>query len=262
MLQSQAVPNMLQNNFQNHQNYVVSQAVAFSDSDDETISMQHTPESSNRQNPKNPPKQEIQKDIHMFDMEMDEPSAVGVDDEETFEEDETIDEEVVDEPLMDSLDTTIDYSFLNGALESPLELHEVPVTLNTSKTPCLDALAFCVVMRLGAYQTPQNEETGSIIVSNCEKFLGGIHLFCPKKSQTQNDEARIKALKRWFDGIPAKRKRDSLFVMKAKERKIDDVKLIMKKIQSFCISQGLLPAKDPATQLALCPSSANHNMQQ
>lgn len=108
-------------------------------------------------------------------------------------------------------------------------------------------------MRLGAYQTPENEEDCSITITNFQKFLSGIHQFCPKKSQTDNEEARIKALKRWFDGIPTKRKRDSIFVMTIKDPKNPIVYQIIKKIQKFCISHGYARAANPVTQQALRP---------
>lgn len=187
-----------------------------------------------------------------FEMELDDPSTADMD--EDVEEETTIDEsDAFEESTSEELDTTIDYSYLRGAIESPHGLEAYPVTLNASKTPCLDALAFCVVMRLGAYQTPQNEEDCSITITNFQKFLGGIHQFCPKKSQTDNEEARIKALKRWFDGIPTKRKRDSVFVMTIKDPKNPIVYQIIKKIQKFCISHGYARALNPATQQALRP---------
>lgn len=105
----------------------------------------------------------------------------------------------------------------------------------------MDALAFCVAMRLGAYQTNENKQKGEIVVINATKFLNGIHYFCPKKAQTQNDEARIKALKRWFDGIPAKRKRNQPFIMRTKPNKIRDVEKIMHKMKKFIVENGLLP---------------------
>lgn len=138
-----------------------------------------------------------------------------------------------------------------------VEFHLLPlvVTLNASKTPCLDALAFCVVLRLGAHQTPEDEQEGSITITNFQKLLGGIHLFCPKKSQTANEEARIKALKRWFDGIPTKRKRDTVFIMRIKDRKNPVVMQIIKKLQTFCITHGFVRALNPATQQALRPGA-------
>lgn len=123
------------------------------------------------------------------------------------------------------------------------KLTSQPVTLQVSKTPCLDALAFCVALRLGAHQTQDMKQRGEIMVTNATKFLDGIHHFCPKKSQTQNDEARIKALKRWFDGIPAKRKRNQPFIMKIKESKIRDVRRIIRKMTKFVVKNNLLEAK-------------------
>lgn len=155
-------------------------------------------------------------------------------------------EEEVDEMSLDDESIELDYSrFSNGMdngeiWENTCEIEEINVVLNVSKTPILDALAFCVAMRLGAYQTNENKQRGEIVVFNASKFLNGIHYFCPKKAQTQNDEARIKALKRWFDGIPAKKKRNQPFVMKIKPNKVRDVEKIMHKMKKFIVENGLL----------------------
>lgn len=155
-------------------------------------------------------------------------------------------EEEVDEMSLDDETIVLDYSPFSNNMnqeeiwENPCELEDIEVILNVSKTPILDALAFCVAMRLGAYQTNENKQRGEIVVTNATKFLNGIHLFCPKKSQTQNDEARIKALKRWFDGIPAKRKRNQPFIMRTKPNKMRDVEKIMHKMKKFIVENGLL----------------------
>lgn len=127
--------------------------------------------------------------------------------------------------------------------ESPYGILDIDITLQVSKTPCLDALVFCLALRLGAYQSKENKLKGEIVVTNATKFLDGIHHFCPKKSQTQNDEARIKALKRWFDGIPAKRKRNQPFVMRIKPNKMNDVRRIIRKMTKFIAKTGFLPIK-------------------
>lgn len=79
--------------------------------------------------------------------------------------------------------------------------------LPPSKNPCLDALGYCVKLRLGAEQTPEDVTNGTVSIFDCEKLLLYIKYFCPKASQTNNDEYRVKALKRWFTGIPNKRAR-------------------------------------------------------
>jgi len=167
---------------------------------------------------------------------------------ELTEEDQSVDEDMSIEDDDESIE--LDYSVYNSigdvsdeTCESPYDITDINVTLNVSKTPCLDALIFCLTMRLGAHQTRENKMRGEIVVTDALKFLNGIHYFCPKKSQTQNDEARIKALKRWFDGIPAKRKRNQPFIMRIKPNKFNDVKKIMKKMTKFVVAKGLLPVK-------------------
>jgi hypothetical protein len=79
--------------------------------------------------------------------------------------------------------------------------------LPPSKTPCLDALGYCVKLRLGAEQSAEDLVEGRVSIFDCEQLLQYIKHFCPKASQTSNDEYRVKALKRWFTGIPTKKAR-------------------------------------------------------
>lgn len=183
--------------------------------------------------------------MEMTDDELDEDMSID-DDNESIELDyssyrthENPDQEVYESPYEITDIDGIDQSHLTHNILLTLRT----VTLQVSKTPCLDALAFCVALRLGAHQTPEGKQRGEIVVTNANKFLNGIHLFCPKKSQTQNDEARIKALKRWFDGIPAKRKRNQPFVMRIKENKTRDVRKIIRKMTKFVAKNNLLGTK-------------------
>lgn len=231
---------------------ITSPHSSYSDSEEETICAR-SPDSGPYMTHRHPGHYQ---QGHVFDMDLDEPSTTTAagDDEDLEEEETTIDDsEAFDDGDVDDLDTTIDYSWLRGAVDSTREVEDFDVALNASKTPCLDALAFCVVMRLGAYQTYADTQDGSITITNFPKLLTGIHHFCPKKSQTANEEARIKALKRWFEGIPTKRKRDSPFVMRIKDRKNPIVKQIIKKMQRFCIERGYVRASNPTTQQLLHP---------
>jgi hypothetical protein len=79
--------------------------------------------------------------------------------------------------------------------------------LPPSKNPCLDALGYCVKLRLGAEQSAEDLVEGRVSIFDCEQLLQYIKHFCPKASQTSNDEYRVKALKRWFTGIPTKKAR-------------------------------------------------------
>jgi len=70
--------------------------------------------------------------------------------------------------------------------------------LPASKTPCLDATAYCAELNLGAERVdPFNPDI--IKITNFNIFIENLKKICPKQNQTQNDEARIKALRRWFD---------------------------------------------------------------
>lgn len=114
---------------------------------------------------------------------------------------------------------------------------DLPVVKNfvlpPSKTPCLDALAFCVVNRLGAEQTEEDKEANTISIYDCDKLLAYIKHFCPKQNQTNNSEARIKALKRWFSNIPAKKKRSERFQMEMKPDKKVAIRRIIRKMEQF-----------------------------
>jgi len=111
------------------------------------------------------------------------------------------------------------------------------VQLPPSKTPCLDALAFCVLLNLGA---AQGSTESNLTVTNCEQMLSCIKHFCPKQNQTQNNEARIKALKRWFNGIPSKKKRQEVFQIEMKTDKRSAIRKIIKKMEAYVVKEGLL----------------------
>jgi hypothetical protein len=109
-------------------------------------------------------------------------------------------------------------------------------------------------MRIGAYEN----NVGDFAVVDFRKLLDGINHFCRKPSQTANEEARIKTIKRWFDGIPRKyrsmaREEHDEFVMRVKVHKHDLFSRIIKKVQAFCIIVGYLPAASINTQNALHP---------
>lgn len=65
----------------------------------------------------------------VFEMDLDEPSTV-TEMEDDADEETTVDEtsEIYEESASDELDTTIDYSYLRGAIESPLGLEAFPGT--------------------------------------------------------------------------------------------------------------------------------------
>jgi hypothetical protein len=116
----------------------------------------------------------------------------------------------------------------------------INVTLPPSKTPCLDALAFCVVMKLGADMTDEDKEHHTITIFDCDLLLGYIKHFCPKQNQTSNNEARIKALKRWFNNIPAKKRRSDVFKIEMKPDKRQAIRRIIKKLEQFAQKEGLI----------------------
>jgi hypothetical protein len=121
--------------------------------------------------------------------------------------------------------------------------------LPASKTPILDATAFCAELKIGAERDADPE---SIRITDFNTFISQLKIYCPKQHQTQNDEARIKALRRWFDGIPNKKKRKESFVIKMKPEKKNKILVCFKKIQKFVREQGNSPRVEsnvPAAQM-------------
>jgi len=108
-------------------------------------------------------------------------------------------------------------------------------TLPPSKNPCLDALAFCVVMGYGAEQTEEDMRQSTISIYDCQKLLSYIKMFCPKQTQTNNDEYRVKALKRWFSDMPTKKMRTTgnsfVIRMKADRRRI--IQRVIRRMHSY-----------------------------
>jgi len=103
--------------------------------------------------------------------------------------------------------------------------------LPASKTPCLDATAYCAELNLGAERDPFSSDI--IKITNFNIFIENLKKICPKQNQTQNDEARIKALRRWFDGIPNKKKRRESFSIKMKGDKKNKILNCFRRVQRF-----------------------------
>jgi len=78
------------------------------------------------------------------------------------------------------------------------------VSLPVTKTPVIDAVALVFRLKVGCHES---ENPLAIAVTDHLKFLDNMREFCPKQRQTTSDDARIKALTRWFEGIPTKRER-------------------------------------------------------
>jgi len=128
-------PVLLQNNFTPHfgafvhvPSFSARSQGSISDSEDETVSarspdsgsyLHHTSSSHHTQ-------------ANVFEMDMDEPSTTTTaGDDEDAEEETTYDEAseaIWDDAYAEDLDTTVDYSFLRGAIESPLEVEDFPGT--------------------------------------------------------------------------------------------------------------------------------------
>lgn len=153
----------------------------------------------------------------------------------------------VEEPSVEynSGQIELDYSeFYENGLVNPYPPSFYNVVLNPSKSPVVEALAFCVVMRIGAYQTPELEKRNQIAVTDLYLFLEGIKHFCTKKNPTEKEEARVKSLKLWFNSIPKRNVRDRPFVMDIKPKKVSAIQSKIKKMKKFVVEHGLLNVKN------------------
>lgn len=139
----------------------------------------------------------------------------------------------------------LDYSnFCENGLINPYPPDYYNVILNPSKSPVVEALAFCVVMRIGAYQTPELEKRNQVAVTDLYLFLDGIKHFCTKKNPTEKEEARVKSLKLWFNSIPKRNVRDRPFIMDIKPKKASAIQSKIKKMKKFVAERGLLRVKN------------------
>lgn len=143
-----------------------------------------------------------------------------------------------------SMDHELDYSVFGGdGSINPYSEVDYDVVLNPSKAPVVEALAFCVVMRIGAYQTPDLERKNQLAVTDLNRFLDGIKHFCTKKNPTEKEEARVKALKLWFNSIPKRNVRDKPFIMNIKPTKVTTIQSKIKRMKKFVVDKGLLNRK-------------------
>jgi len=141
-------------------------------------------------------------------------------------------------PRLDDLENRSSSSTTSNGSGDDVDELIVPsefTTLPPSKNPCLDALAFCVVMGYGAEQTEEDMRQSTISIYDCQKLLSYIKMFCPKQTQTNNDEYRVKALKRWFCDMPTKKMRTTgnsfVIRMKADRRRI--IQRVIRRMQAY-----------------------------
>lgn len=137
-----------------------------SDSEEETASVTRSPDSVPHVYMSGPyqPSQMMQQHVHrpmapsqqtnLFDMDLDEPSTTAADDEDE-EEETTVDDELVFDDSMgsDHLDTTVDYSYLHGAVESPLDLDDFPGTKPRTRRICASLFSCFSQVALAAFHS-------------------------------------------------------------------------------------------------------------
>eukprot|EP00028_Trichosphaerium_sp_Am-I-7-wt_P015175 CAMPEP_0168511278 /NCGR_PEP_ID=MMETSP0405-20121227/2028_1 /TAXON_ID=498012 /ORGANISM="Trichosphaerium sp, Strain Am-I-7 wt" /LENGTH=250 /DNA_ID=CAMNT_0008529401 /DNA_START=69 /DNA_END=821 /DNA_ORIENTATION=- len=103
------------------------------------------------------------------------------------------------------------------------------VHLPTTKTPVIDTVAMLATIHLSCRLVDDN----TIQVTNASEFLQNIRDFCKKRKQTTSDDARVKALSRWFQGIPYKRKRKDAYTMQIKDNQKTKWKQSLKRVRAY-----------------------------
>jgi hypothetical protein len=94
--------------------------------------------------------------------------------------------------------------------------------LNPTRHPVMDALLRCVNLGMGARMLTWKEDNVRIEVKDFERLMRAITYTCARKSPTTQKDARVKTLRRWFEGIPrytvfnSKKKAKLHFVMKSR----------------------------------------------
>lgn len=103
-----------------------------------------------------------------------------------------------------------------AAEENELQILEIAskFTLPSSKSPIIEAMAFCAVHNWGisiVHSSDSPEEGARVIflVKNFSQYCRFSRLICSKRHPTHNEGARIKALRRWFVKFPKKKERKS-----------------------------------------------------
>jgi hypothetical protein len=100
--------------------------------------------------------------------------------------------------------------------ENELQILEITskFTLPSSKSPIIEAMAFCAVHHWGIsiVHSSDSPEVGArviFLVKNFSQYCRFSRLICSKRHPTHNEGARIKALRRWFIKFPKKKERKS-----------------------------------------------------
>lgn len=76
--------------------------------------------------------------------------------------------------------------------------------LDTSKSPILDALIYCALKGWGMRLTKNEGDDIRITVDDFQQYYRCSAVICSKEHPTEDQAARIKALRRWFPDFPAK----------------------------------------------------------
>lgn len=78
------------------------------------------------------------------------------------------------------------------------------IKLESSKSPILDALVYCALKGWGMRLTKNEGDDIRITVDDFQEYYRCSAVICSKEHPTEDQSARIKALRRWFPDFPAK----------------------------------------------------------
>eukprot|EP01128_Nolandella_sp_AFSM9_P011864 TRINITY_DN876_c0_g5_i1.p1 TRINITY_DN876_c0_g5~~TRINITY_DN876_c0_g5_i1.p1 ORF type:complete len:434 (-),score=70.25 TRINITY_DN876_c0_g5_i1:31-1332(-) len=107
--------------------------------------------------------------------------------------------------------------------------------LGLSKSPVLEALIYCALNQWGIkfeYRDKGNADDISFRVLDIDFFLEQVAVINSKNRPTNDLGARVKSLRRWFDGIPKVKNQRSEFVMTLKKEraKLDKMTMLVQKV--------------------------------
>jgi len=114
--------------------------------------------------------------------------------------------------------------------------------LSLSKSPVLEAVIYCALNKWGIELITTEDDQVAFKVSDFDLFSSYAAKVNSKTRPTADVSARVKALRRWFDGIPRVKARTGSFIMTIKDaadKKQKVVKMVekLKQIQQERMSK-------------------------
>lgn len=91
-------------------------------------------------------------------------------------------------------------------------INTAPGRKGRTVSPVLDAFLQCAGRRLGVVVHRWHETTIQFFVEDLEVLLMNMEIYCTKANPTSDVKARLKALQRWFEGVPSQLTRDTFII--------------------------------------------------